>query len=159
MLSHVYDVQSIIYDVYSFPARPKASYLMPNASLTMLLPSFGAMIFSYKELMIEGIPDQPKPVSDDKAWEEMVKNMLRAEMMRQGVSYAALAQRLAAIGVHDNELNLKNKVGRGRFTAVFLMQCFKALGVEWLHVPGSVEEASRAGGAHALAAGPRVPTA
>jgi len=98
------------------------------------------------------------PASDEKAWEGMVKNMLRAEMMRQGVSYAALANRLAAIGVQDNELNLKNKIGRGRFTAMFLMQCFKALGVEWVHVPASLEEASRITGAYALAAGPRAPT-
>lgn len=95
-------------------------------------------------------PPAPAPL-DDRSWEEVVKNMLRAEMMRQGVSYAALAQRLARIGVEDNELNLKNKVGRGRFSAVFLMQCLKALGVDWVHVPVALNEASRKGGAQALA--------
>lgn len=80
----------------------------------------------------------------------MAKNILRAEMMRRGVSYATLAERLAGYGVNDNELNLRNKVSRGRFTAVFLMQCLTALGVEWIHVPGT-DEASRPGAAQAPA--------
>jgi Domain of unknown function (DUF6471) len=89
--------------------------------------------------------------SDDKAWEELVKNMLRAEMMRRGVSYTTLVERLAQIGIVDNELNLRNKVSRGRFTAVFFMQCMKALGADWINVPASVEEAGRKGGAQAIA--------
>ena len=87
----------------------------------------------------------------EKAWEEMVKNMLRAEMMRHGVSYAVLADRLATVGITDNELNLRNKVSRGRFTAVFLVQCLKVLDVEWIHVPASIEDAARKGGTQALA--------
>ena len=88
---------------------------------------------------------------DEKAWEELAKNILRAEMMRQGVSYAALAERLATYGVRDNELNLRNKVSRGRFTAVFLMQCLKALDAGWIHIPASLEEATAKGGAQRLA--------
>jgi hypothetical protein len=91
------------------------------------------------------------PPADEKLWEEMVKNMLRAQMMLEGVSYAALADRLAALGIHDNELNLRNKVGRGRFTAVFFMQCMKALGADRIKMPASVEDAARKGGAQALA--------
>jgi hypothetical protein len=97
--------------------------------------------------------------ADDKAWEEMVKNMLRGQMMHHGVSYATLAERLAAFGITDNELNLRNKVSRGRFTAVFFMQCMKALNVEWLNVPASVEDAARKGGAQALARPPSRPGA
>lgn len=37
---------------------------------------------------------------------------------------------LAAIGVDDNERNLRNKVSRGKFTAGFLLQCLTAIGVE-----------------------------
>ncbi|PZU17651.1 MAG: hypothetical protein DI591_02355 [Citromicrobium sp.] len=88
---------------------------------------------------------------DEKDWEEMVKNMLRAQMMLEGVSYAALADRLAELGIMDNELNLRNKVSRGRFTAVFFMQCMMALGADRLKMPASVEEAARKGGAQAIA--------
>lgn len=97
------------------------------------------------------------PIFDDKAWEETAKNMLRAEMMRRGISYATLAEMLSSIGVGDNELNVKNKVGRGKFSAVFLLQCFMALGVEWIQVPKSLDEAAGKAGAQHLAKGPRAP--
>lgn len=73
--------------------------------------------------------------ADDATWERLVKNLLRAEMMRRGVSYEQLAAKLAEIGVEDNVLNLRNKVARGRFTAPFFAQCMVALGVELLQIP------------------------
>ncbi len=65
-------------------------------------------------------------------WEEQAKGLLRGEMARRGVTYAQLADKLVAIGVDDNERNLRNKVSRGKFTAGFLLQCLTALGVEQL---------------------------
>lgn len=67
-------------------------------------------------------------------WEEKAKGLLRAEMARKGVTYAGLAERLAKIGIEDNERNLRNKVSRGKFTAGFLLQCLKALETENLRV-------------------------
>ena len=87
----------------------------------------------------------------ENSWEELVKNVLRAEMMRRGVSYSHLVERLSLLGIEDNELNLRNKVSRGRFTAVFLMQCLKALEAEWVHIPASIDEASGKQGAQKLA--------
>ncbi len=89
--------------------------------------------------------------SDEKIWEELSKNTLRGAMMSKGVSYAALAERLSAIGVEDNELNLRNKVSRGRFTAVFLMQCLHVLGAEWIHLPKDLDDAAGKNGAQFLA--------
>lgn len=99
----------------------------------------------------------PSPAVDEKAWEEIVKNLLRAEMMRRGISYAALAEKLADYGISDNELNLRNKVSRGRFTAVFFMQCMMAIGVDWMQVPDTIEEASKKGAAQGMARGPGLP--
>lgn len=62
-------------------------------------------------------------------WEERAKGLLRGEMARRGVAYAQLAERLAAIGIDDNERNLRNKVSRGKFTAGFLLQCLSAMEV------------------------------
>lgn len=99
----------------------------------------------------ESDPVAPAPVpANEKAWEELAKNILRAEMMRHGISYATLAERLATVGITDNELNLRNKVSRGRFTAVFLMQCLTVLGADWIKVP-TLEEGARKGGAQGLA--------
>lgn len=66
-------------------------------------------------------------------WEEKAKGLLRGEMARRGVTYAQLVERLAALGLDDNERNLRNKVARGKFTAGFLLQCLFALGVTSLH--------------------------
>lgn len=35
----------------------------------------------------------------------------------------------AAIGVQENERNLNNKISRGGFSAAFLLQCLRAVGV------------------------------
>lgn len=61
-------------------------------------------------------------------WADEVKRLLRAEMTRRGVTYEDLADRLAAIGVQDTSVNLRNKVARGRFSATFLVQCLTAVG-------------------------------
>ena len=98
---------------------------------------------------------EPQP-TDEKAWEELAKNILRAEMMKNGVSYATLAERLGAFGIADNELNLRNKVSRGRFTAVFLMQCLTVLGADWVKVP-ALAEGGRKGGAQRLARSEEAP--
>lgn len=63
-------------------------------------------------------------------WEEMAKGVLRGEMARRGVTYAQLVERLAAIGIEDNERNLRNKVARGKFTAGFLLQVMAAIGAK-----------------------------
>ena len=52
-------------------------------------------------------------------WEARARGILRSEMARRGVTYAQLAEKLAAIGVDENERNLRNKVSRGKFTAGF----------------------------------------
>lgn len=61
-------------------------------------------------------------------WTARTKNLLKAELKRKGVSYADLAVRLGAVGVVDSERNLANKIARGSFTAVFLIQCLTAIG-------------------------------
>lgn len=63
-------------------------------------------------------------------WEEKAKGLLRGEMARRGVTYAQLTEKLAAIGVEDNERNLRNKVSRGKFTAGFLLQVLAAMGAK-----------------------------
>jgi hypothetical protein len=67
-------------------------------------------------------------------WEERAKGILRAEMARNGTTYAQLIVLLAEKGIEDNERNLRNKVSRGKFTAGFLLQCLSALGCTQLHL-------------------------
>lgn len=60
-------------------------------------------------------------------FETKAKNLLKGELKRRGVTYAQLAEKLAEIGVHENERNLNNKISRGGFTAAFLLQCLEAI--------------------------------
>jgi len=70
----------------------------------------------------------------DKVWEEKVKGLLKAELKRRNVSYAQLVGKLADIGVMDSEPNIRNKLSRGKFTAVFLIQCLEAIGATSLRL-------------------------
>lgn len=64
---------------------------------------------------------------DNAEWEAKVKGMLKAELKRRNVSYAQLVDKLAEIGVSETEPNVRNKLSRGKFTAVFLVQCLAAI--------------------------------
>lgn len=55
--------------------------------------------------------------------------IVRAHMAQHGLSYADLQRLLAAVGVEENERNLRNKIMRGTFSASFWVQCLVALGV------------------------------
>ena len=63
-----------------------------------------------------------------KDWEDQAKGLLKAELKRRNVSYSQLVDKLAEIGVVDSEPNVRNKLSRGKFTAVFLLQCLTAIG-------------------------------
>ena len=64
----------------------------------------------------------------DTVWEANVKGLLKGELKRRNVSYGQLVAKLAEIGVMDSEPNIRNKLSRGKFTAVFLIQCLEAIG-------------------------------
>ncbi len=67
-------------------------------------------------------------------WAEQAKRIVRAEMVRRGVTYERLADRLDALGVHDTPVNMRNKIARGKFTAVFLLQVLEAIGADTLRL-------------------------
>lgn len=67
-------------------------------------------------------------------WEAKVKGLLKGELKRRGVSYNQLVEKLAAIGVNESEPNVRNKLARGKFTAVFLIQCLTAIKAETIRL-------------------------
>lgn len=67
-------------------------------------------------------------MSVDQQWENKVKGLLKAELKRRNVTYQELVEKLAALGVTETPENIANKISRGKFTAVFLMQCMEAIG-------------------------------
>ena len=67
-------------------------------------------------------------------WEAMAANLLKAELKRKGVTYAGLVDKLAAMGIDEKEVNVRNKLARGKFTAAFLLQCLSAIGAQDLRL-------------------------
>jgi microsomal dipeptidase-like Zn-dependent dipeptidase len=70
----------------------------------------------------------------DKEWENMVKGLLKAELQRRNVSYQELVERLKLVGVTETTANIANKISRGKFTAVFLIQCLEAIGCQTIRL-------------------------
>lgn len=61
---------------------------------------------------------------DQSDWEAKAANILKAELKRQGVTYAQLAEMIG-----DKEPNVRNKLSRGKFSAAYMLQCLDAIGV------------------------------
>jgi hypothetical protein len=93
-----------------------------------------AIVVNSKRNVYDGISIAEGIMKTEDEWTEDVKRLLRAEMARRGATYDELAEKLMAIGVRDTAVNLRNKVARGRFSAVFLVQCLAAMGARnlWL---------------------------
>ena len=70
----------------------------------------------------------------DDDWTPRVKNLLKAELKRRGVSYRELAEKLTAMGIPESERNIANKIARGGFTAAFFVQCLVAVGATTLRL-------------------------
>jgi hypothetical protein len=61
-------------------------------------------------------------------WTQRVKGVLKAELKRRDMTYADLVEKLGELGIQETEVNIRNKIARGMFTAVFLFQCLEAIG-------------------------------
>lgn len=67
-------------------------------------------------------------------WAKRARNLLKAELVRRGISYAALADRLHELGVPESGRNLATKINRGTFSAAFMIQCLTAAGAKRLEI-------------------------
>lgn len=64
---------------------------------------------------------------DQSDWESKAANILKAELKRQGITYAQLAEMIG-----DKEPNVRNKLSRGKFSAAFLLQALASIGCQLL---------------------------
>lgn len=76
-------------------------------------------------MQFRGFPDDV--VRADIDWSEATKRMLKAEIKRHGWTYEDMSRELAAIGIIESEANIRNKISRGHFSAVFFVQCLAAM--------------------------------
>lgn len=68
-------------------------------------------------------------MAEQTEWETKAANLLKAELKRQGVTYAQLAELIG-----DKEPNVRNKLSRGKFSAAFLLNALNAIGVPLLRL-------------------------
>jgi hypothetical protein len=67
-------------------------------------------------------------------WAALSKGLLKAELVRRGIGYQQLAERLELLGVTYTTENLTNKVNRGKFSTMFLLQCLEAIDCKVLRI-------------------------
>lgn len=67
-------------------------------------------------------------------YEAKAANLLKAQLKMQGVTYAQLVEKLAALGIEEKEVNIRNKLARGKFSAAFMLYCLEAIGVRDLRL-------------------------
>ncbi len=64
-------------------------------------------------------------------WELAARGLLKSEMVRRDLSYGDLSDRLVQMGVEKaSPNNLRSKINRGTFSAVFLIQALIAMGCD-----------------------------
>jgi Domain of unknown function (DUF6471) len=73
----------------------------------------------------------PALAQDARAW---ASRILQMSMMYRTLSYRELNDLLNEMGVEENERNLRNKIGRGEFSAAFFLLCLKAMDMDHLRV-------------------------
>jgi len=73
-------------------------------------------------------------MADKTDWEQRAANLLKAELKRKGVTYSQLVEKLGEIGVDDKEVNIRNKLARGKFSAAFMLACLEAIGANEIRV-------------------------
>ncbi len=63
----------------------------------------------------------------DEAWQAKARNLLKGELKGRDIGYKELVERLAKIGVKDTVQGITNKLHRGGFSAVFLLQVLESI--------------------------------
>ncbi len=76
----------------------------------------------------------------DGEWESVAAAIIQAHMKAARLNYIQLAERLRRFGHDDLNKNLSARVNRGRFSAVFMLQCLSVLGIDALEVPVAEDE-------------------
>jgi len=61
-------------------------------------------------------------------WNALIKRLLKSELVKRGITYEELANRLQAIGAQETKASVESKIYRGTFSAVFLLQCLTVIG-------------------------------
>ena len=64
----------------------------------------------------------------EEEWKVYAKGLIKAEIARKNLSLMDVAKKLEAMGISETPQNISNKINRGTFGAIFMLQVLKAIG-------------------------------
>lgn len=70
----------------------------------------------------------------DDEWKEKAKGLLKAEIAKRNLNYIEVAEKLKKIGIDESPQNISNKIGRGTFSGIFMIQVLTAIGCNQLRL-------------------------
>lgn len=74
-------------------------------------------------------------MSESKEWQDRVKGVLKAELAKRNINYIQLSKLLEEnYGITESPQNLSNKIARGKFSAVFMVQVLEVIGCAELKI-------------------------
>lgn len=65
-------------------------------------------------------------------WKEHVRGLVKAELAKRNVNYIRLSKMLSEKGIDESPQNLSNKISRGTFGAIFMIQILEIIGCDTL---------------------------
>ena len=71
------------------------------------------------------------------------RTILQIEMKKKGWTYRDLAERSNVNGIADNEANVRNKIGRGTFSARFFIMCLILMNCHQVDLVWAIQEAEK----------------
>lgn len=60
-------------------------------------------------------------------WKDKLTGLLKAELVKKHITHQGLADKLEELGIEASRASIANKLSRGSFSAVFLLQCLEAI--------------------------------
>ena len=70
----------------------------------------------------------------DDDWKHKAKGLLKSEIVKRNLSYVDVAERLKQLGIEETPQNISNKIARGTFGAIFMLQVLTAIGCDELRI-------------------------
>ena len=63
----------------------------------------------------------------DEEWTNYAKGLIKAEIVRKNISLIELSKKLEEMGISETPQNISNKINRGTFGAIFMLQILTAI--------------------------------
>ena len=70
----------------------------------------------------------------EKEYIQKAKTIIKTEVVKRDIDYPKLADMMLKIGIDENRNNLSNKINRGTFSFIFVMQVFDALDIDSINL-------------------------